>query len=275
MSLFRVPPIRWDRASVRVRSQSCLGHVRRRDSSRTVFTVCVTSSRTRTFSWQAAPKRASAAGLLSAQQACSICYSQRAWPASRLARGNRRHRARPAARAHYLALRAGTIISDRFPTLLVPPQGHGSPEPLIRADCARAQWGAVTSSLLPMPHNSDHRAPALNIPEYTAAFHHVKSWVRRNTDAHRRPNKIGIFWAYDVGGVRPPTLSTSDDAVIAASMQHFAENARLLALINFAQGRCRGLDAGRHVRSTTFAPGEAIAPRCLRPTAIGTMEDRT
>jgi hypothetical protein len=115
-------------------------------------------------------------------------------------------------------------------------------------------WGQVTPFVL--QSSSQFRAPvppAINSPEYAAAFNEVKS-VGGVTPTTRTPEQtqIGIFWAYDgtPSLCAPPRLYNQITMHIADQMgtsSNPAELARLLALVNVAMA-----DAGIQIWESKY-----------------------
>jgi hypothetical protein len=111
------------------------------------------------------------------------------------------------------------------------------------ADPLTPNWGDVTP--FTMDDVDDFIAdppPAMNTPEYAAAYNEVKDYggdgvitptLRTDEQTH-----IGIFWGYDgSAGLGTPPRLYNQIARIVAKQQHNTqgENARLFALLNFAQ----------------------------------------
>src|SRR5205814_6653083 len=100
-------------------------------------------------------------------------------------------------------------------------------------------WGNVTafgmkslqSFVIPPP-------PALNSPEYAAAFNEVKSLGDVNSTTRTTDQtQIGLFWAYDgTKGLGTPPRLYNQIATVIAEQQGNTEyqNARMFALINVA-----------------------------------------
>jgi hypothetical protein len=99
-------------------------------------------------------------------------------------------------------------------------------------------WGKVTpfsdlkvSDFIPDP------PPALDSPEYTAAFNEVKSLGEADSSTRTADQtEIGIFWGYDRAGMgTPPTMYNQMTEVIARDRRNSTiQNARLFALVNIA-----------------------------------------
>jgi hypothetical protein len=101
-------------------------------------------------------------------------------------------------------------------------------------------WGDVTPFALPSADAVQVRsAPALDSPEYTAAYNQVlelgeEDSTERTTDQ----TEIGIYWGYDVarGLGDPPRIYNQIARVIAEQEENtVGENARMFALLNIAQ----------------------------------------
>ena len=104
--------------------------------------------------------------------------------------------------------------------------------------------------------------PALKSPEYTAAFEEVKQLggdgIVTPTVRTGEQTGIGIYWAYDgtPSLCAPPRLYNQVATQIADQMALSAiELARLLALVNIGNGRCRHRDLGIKVLLQFLAPG--------------------
>ena len=79
--------------------------------------------------------------------------------------------------------------------------------------------------------------PALNSPEYTASFNEVKDLGAKISPSRTADQtQIGIFWAYDRGGLGPPPILYNQNtiAIATAKGNTMVENARLFALTNIA-----------------------------------------
>ncbi len=117
--------------------------------------------------------------------------------------------------------------------------GQWQPTPPDYMTALEPMWGQVTPfgvpnamSFLPPP------PPAMNSPEYTAAFNEVKSLGAVNSTT-RTPEEtqIGLFWAYDLPSVMgPPPIHYDQITEEVALQQHntFDQNARMFALANIA-----------------------------------------
>ena len=129
------------------------------------------------------------------------------------------------------AYTAGTLPGRHRPDPINPGQGFLTPT-----------WGFVRPFAIPsvLPFQPAP-PPALNSPEYTAAFNEVKSLgsdgVSFPTTRTALQTEIGTFWAYDgtAGLGVPPRLFNQVTRTL--SLQEGLtqiENARLFALVNFA-----------------------------------------
>lgn len=79
--------------------------------------------------------------------------------------------------------------------------------------------------------------PALDSPEYTAAYNEVKEFGELNSAVRTADQtEIGLFWAYDVGTFGPPTIQKNQNLqqIVAQMGNTFSETARLFALMNLA-----------------------------------------
>ena len=158
--------------------------------------------------------------------------------------------------------------------------GQWRPDPLHpNATPLTPDWGSVTpfvmtsgAQFLAPPH------PALNSPEYTAAFNEVKtlggSSPASPTTRSDEQTAIGLFWGYDAQpGLCAPTRFYNQIAETIATEQHNTEveNARLFMLVNVAMA-----DAGIAVWDTKYVynfwrPITAIreSDRGTGPTGLG------
>lgn len=139
-----------------------------------------------------------------------------------------------------LTLRAGDHAND--PVLYTPGTlpGQWQPDPLNPSQTALGPgWGNVTPFALSAAGQFLPPAPPdLNSQAYTDAFIQVKLLGEKNSITRTADQtEIGIFWAYDAGGVGPPPILYNQITQVIATQQGntLEENARLFALINFAQ----------------------------------------
>jgi len=100
-------------------------------------------------------------------------------------------------------------------------------------------WGFVQPFVIPATaHFPVPPPPALDSPAYASAFMEVNDHGAR-VSASRTPDQteIGVFWAYDRGGMGPPPILYNQLVRVIAAQQGntLADNARLFALINIAQ----------------------------------------
>ena len=113
----------------------------------------------------------------------------------------------------------------------------------IRSTRRRRRSGPAGASVTPFALSAAGQflppaPPDLNSQAYTDAFIQVKSLGEKNSITRTADQtEIGIFWAYDVGGVGPPPILYNQITQVIATQQGntLEENARLFALINFAQ----------------------------------------
>lgn len=100
-------------------------------------------------------------------------------------------------------------------------------------------WGFVEPFGIPSVMNFPlPPPPGLDTADYTDAFEEVRRLGAHA--AHSRTQEqteIGLFWAYDRGGMGPPPLLYNQIVQVIAKQRGntLAENARLFALINLAQ----------------------------------------
>jgi hypothetical protein len=120
--------------------------------------------------------------------------------------------------------------------------GTWTPDPMHPTQQAlNPGWGDVTPFAIRDPNQFTVTPPALNSPEYTAAYNEVMQLggdgVTTPTSRTAEQTEIGIFWAYDgqPGLGTPPRLYNQIARVIAAQKGNTEiQNARLFALINIA-----------------------------------------
>jgi hypothetical protein len=147
--------------------------------------------------------------------------------------------------AQILAARQNDGSSD--PMMYTPgtQPGQWQPDPLHPSQMALTpDWGNVTP--FTMTSSAQFLAPpppALNSPEYTAAFNEVESLggdgVTTPTQRTAEQTEIAIFWGYDgsPGLGTPPVMYNQIAQTIAVEMHNSEiENARMFALINLAMG---------------------------------------
>jgi PAP2 superfamily len=146
-----------------------------------------------------------------------------------------------ALRADDHSLHAEPRVGIEFITSNAPGKWRQDPISLIPLALG-ARWGEVTPFV--MTSASQFRTPpppALNSPEYTAAFDEVKrlggDGVVTPTERTPEQTEIGIYWAYDgtPSLCAPPRLYNQIAVQIADQMgSNAVELARLLALVNTA-----------------------------------------
>ena len=131
--------------------------------------------------------------------------------------------------------------------------GQWRPDPMNPGQQAWGpQWGAVKPFVMT---NSGQFAPplvpALNSPEYTAAFNEVKSLGAKNSATRTaEQTQIGLFWAYDRPGMGPPMVLYDQVLmrIAAARNNSLSDNARLFGLAGVAMA-----DAGIAAWDSKFA----------------------
>jgi hypothetical protein len=106
-------------------------------------------------------------------------------------------------------------------------------------------WGPMWGAVKPYTYNSVNEypsvpgPPALNSPEYTAAFNEVMEWGARNS-ASRAANpdttEIALFWAYDRPSMGPPVVLFVDnlEKIAAAVGTTPQQNAQMFAMASVA-----------------------------------------
>ncbi len=163
------------------------------------------------------------------------------WKAKGISLGQRAAAAILALRADDGSLHAEPYVGVEYITKNEP--GKWRQDPISQVPIALgAYWGKVTPFVL---ESADQLRipppPALNSPEYTAAFNEVKALggdgVVTPTARTAEQTEIGIFWGYDgtPGLGTPPRLYNQIAMEIAEKRAHnVVELARLLALVNVA-----------------------------------------
>jgi hypothetical protein len=145
--------------------------------------------------------------------------------------------------ADMLAARANDHANDPQSYTFINAPGYWQVDPLNPGQTPLGpEWGNVTP--FTMTSGSEFRAPpppALNSPEYTAAFNEVKAIGGNGTTTPTirtaDQTEIGIFWGYDgqPGLCSPPRLYNQIAETIAQIKGNTdVTNARYFALINFA-----------------------------------------
>ncbi|HKA46045.1 MAG TPA: phosphatase PAP2 family protein [Burkholderiales bacterium] len=139
-----------------------------------------------------------------------------------------------------LTLRAGDHANDPVPYSPGTLPGQWQPDPLNPSQTALSPgWGNVTPFTLSSAGQFRPPAPPdLSSQAYTDAFIQVKSLGEKNSAARTSDQtQTAIFWAYDVGGVGPPSILYNQITQVIAAQQGntLEQNARLFALINLAQ----------------------------------------
>jgi hypothetical protein len=143
--------------------------------------------------------------------------------------------------AHYiLAARLNDHAHDTVNYIPGSNPGDWRPAPPIEGTPAWGPgWGHVDPFAL--PSGSMFRPPpppAINSPEYTAAFQEVYSLgAVDSTTRTADQTQIGIFWGYDRAGMGAPPTQYNQIAQTIAMQENntLLENARLFALLNIAQ----------------------------------------
>jgi hypothetical protein len=100
------------------------------------------------------------------------------------------------------------------------------------------QWPMVTPACLRSgAQMRPPGPPGLASPEYTAAYNEVKAYGKIDSASRTaEQTEIGLFWAYDRGGLGPPLILYNQIAqyVAQANGNSLAQNAHLFALVNLA-----------------------------------------
>ncbi len=137
-----------------------------------------------------------------------------------------------------LALRQNDGAFDNVPYVVNPAPGHWSPDPLNPAQRALgANWGNVKPFGIDDPNDYMVTPPSLTSTEYAAAYNEVKSLGAKNSTTRTADQKeIGIFWAYDRGGMGPPThiYNQATQTIAKQRNNSMVDNARLFAMVNLA-----------------------------------------
>jgi hypothetical protein len=142
----------------------------------------------------------------------------------------------------YIEKRSNDHSGDMIPYSGPGGIGHWEPDPLHPTQQAWGPgWGTVHTWVLP---SSDHIAvpgpPALDSDAYRDAYDMVKDWGALNSPsraANPDATAIGLFWAYDRGGMGPPPvlfLGNLVDIVNQTPNNTPADNARLFAMASVA-----------------------------------------
>ena len=154
-----------------------------------------------------------------------------------------------------LDLRTGDGSTNQSNYQVSSTPGHWQPDPTnpngqVQQPLGPA-WGEVKTFAL---ESADQIAapppPALNSQEYADAYNEVKSLGAANSTTRTQDQtQIGIFWAYDRGGMGPPIILYNQIVQSIANQYHndLYTNARLFALANVAMA-----DAGISTWATKY-----------------------
>jgi hypothetical protein len=100
-------------------------------------------------------------------------------------------------------------------------------------------WGEVTPWVLTSASQfTTPGPPALNSPQYTAAYNEVKAYGALNSSVRTADQtEIGIFWAYDRGSLGPPTILYNNIVSVLSETANLnlVDSTRLHALSSIAQ----------------------------------------
>jgi len=138
-----------------------------------------------------------------------------------------------------LNARANDHAADIVPYFPQTNPGDWRPTPPQNGDALGPGWGTVKPFVL--DYGSQLRIPAppaLNSPEYLAAYNEVKEYGVKNSLVRTADQtQIGVFWAYDKPGRgTPPTQYNQITRQLAdLTGNTLEENARLFAMVNIAQ----------------------------------------
>ena len=141
--------------------------------------------------------------------------------------------------AAILALRANDGANAVVPYTPGSAPGDWRPTPPANAAAAAPQWGSITPWAMTSPsqfRNPDG-PPALDSPEFTAAFNQVKA-IGSATSSTRTADQSNIaqYWAGQTGTSTPPGHWNRIAQTVAESQGNtLEENARLFALVGIAQ----------------------------------------
>jgi hypothetical protein len=143
-----------------------------------------------------------------------------------------------ALREHDGSHKADPLMAGEWPTSDQP--YHWRQDPIALAPIALgAYWGEVKPFVLQSATQfRTPPPPAMNSPEYTAAFNEVKALggdgVHTQTQRTEEQTQIGIFWAYDgmPSLCAPPRLYNQVASEISRDMTNVMELLRLYALLN-------------------------------------------
>lgn len=142
----------------------------------------------------------------------------------------------------YIAARAGDNSDVMVPYMPGTNPGEWRPDPWNPGQQAWGPgWGAVAPFGIPASQpfvDALPGPPALNSPEYTAAFNQVRDYgalvsAQRTQDM----TEIGLFWAYDRPSIGPPPVLfvRNLEEIGAQAGLSPEENARLFAMASVAQ----------------------------------------
>jgi hypothetical protein len=141
----------------------------------------------------------------------------------------------------YIATRENDHARDSTPYTPGTLPGQWRPDPFHPTQQAWGPaWGSVTTfaigSTAPFV-NALTPPPALNSPEYTAAFNQVKSYgVLNSTTRTADETQMGLFWGYDRATMGPPPVlfDRNLDDIAKQVGNTPAQNARMFAMASVA-----------------------------------------
>jgi hypothetical protein len=141
--------------------------------------------------------------------------------------------------AAIVALRANDGASAVVPYTPGTQPGDWTPTPPGNAPAAAAQWGTVTPwASSPTQFRNPDGPPALDSPEFTAAFNEVKA-IGSTTSSTRTAEQSNIahYWAGGATGTSTPVGHWNKIAQTVSEAQGntLEKNARLFALVGIAQ----------------------------------------
>jgi hypothetical protein len=141
--------------------------------------------------------------------------------------------------AAILALRANDGANAVVPYTPGTQPGDWRPTPPANAPAAAPQWGSITPWAMSSPtqFRNPNGPPALNSPDFTAAFNKVKEiGSATSTTRTQEQSDIALYWAGATGTSTPVGHWNRIAQSVAESQGNTLEqNARLFALVGIAQ----------------------------------------
>jgi membrane-associated phospholipid phosphatase len=151
-----------------------------------------------------------------------------------------------------LAWRANDGSSAIVPYVPGTAPGDWRPTPPTYQDAWGPEWGRVNTFAITKPASAfvAPPPPAMNSPEYAAAFNQVESLGALNSTTRTADQtQIGQFWSYDTPAFGTPVVRYEQIAETIALQQHnsLTQNARMFGLVNLAMA-----DAGIAAWNTKY-----------------------